>query len=210
MCARLQWASWHVFPPVCVCIFKAGYAPGTGLWLERHQSWASQHLYNKSPARSCSYYVTLQSFTDTTAELPTMASPHMGGGGRLTVCMIAVCVVYSITGQQQPIRCLKRLSQWCSVVGCSVASNPSLDELRSKRYHTLPLKTVSQLVSCRAHGGQVNHCQILDKKYSLTTIKTPQDAWSRYQSLAAFLGSCGSFPVPQLGGKPAVVSIWTK
>lgn len=62
------------------------YAPGIGLWLELHQCWASQHLYNKSPARSYRCYVTLQSFTDTGVALPTMEAPFMGGGGWLIFC----------------------------------------------------------------------------------------------------------------------------
>lgn len=62
------------------------YAAGIGLWLELHQCWASQHLYNKSPARSYRCYVTLQSFTDTGVALPTMEAPFMGGGGWLIFC----------------------------------------------------------------------------------------------------------------------------
>lgn len=88
------WRSWqwgsiyhkvedkHVFPPVRVCVltlFVSEHAPGIALWLELHQFWTSQHLYNKSPALSYRCYITLQKFTD--ARLQYVASR-----GRLIFC----------------------------------------------------------------------------------------------------------------------------
>lgn len=57
----------RVFPPVHMCVLTllgTEHAPSIVLWLELHQFWASQHLYNKSPADSCRCYITQQGFAD--------------------------------------------------------------------------------------------------------------------------------------------------
>lgn len=69
---------------VCVStLFISEHAPGNALWLELHQFWTSQHLYNKSPAYSYRCYITLQKFTDAKLRVETQ---HVAGRGQLIFC----------------------------------------------------------------------------------------------------------------------------
>lgn len=67
---------------MCVLtLLLSEHAPSIVLWLELHQLWASQHLYNKSPAYSCRCYITQQGFTDAKQRTACGWRPNTGPAG---------------------------------------------------------------------------------------------------------------------------------